>query len=97
MLPEVSKRYISNVMLDGRFTELYAQAVIGEKETKELLIDFEREYSQVTKESNVDAIAQSLQKKTNRASILAQLRERKSETTQLESEKKSKGRNDHER
>ena len=81
-LPEASQSFIFNVMIDGRFAELYAQTVIGEKETKELLIEFERDHPRVTKESNVDAIAESLQKKTNRASVLAQLRERKSDTMQ---------------
>ena len=52
-----------------------AQTVAGEKETKELLLQFEQDYPGVTKESNVDAIAGTLQKKTNRASVLAQLRE----------------------
>ena len=79
-LPESSQNFITNVMLDGRFTELYTQTVIGEKETKKLLIEFEQNYPKVSKENNVDTIAENLQRKTNRASVLAQLRERKSET-----------------
>lgn len=73
-LPEASQAFIENVMRDGLFAQLYAQTVAGEKETKELLLRFEQDYPGVTKESNVDAIARSLQKKTNRASVLAQLR-----------------------
>ena len=48
-LPEVSQNFISNVMRDGHFGELYAQTIIGEKETKELLIKFEQDYPGVTK------------------------------------------------
>lgn len=79
-LPEASQNFISNVMRDGRFNELYAQTIIGEKETHELLIGFEKDYPGVTKEGNVNEIAETLQKKTSRASILAQLREQKAET-----------------
>ena len=79
-LPEASQNFISNVMRDGRFNELYAQTIIGEKETHELLIGFEKDYPGVTKEGNVNEIAETLQKKTSRAYILAQLREQKAET-----------------
>lgn len=76
-LPDVSQAFIQNVMADGRFERLYAQTAQGEKETRELLIQFEQDYPGVTKESNVDAIAGNLQKKADKASILAQLRQRK--------------------
>ena len=78
-LPESSRNFIFNVIQDGRFSELYTQTVIGEKETKELLIGFELDYPGLTKEGNVNIIAANLQKKTNRAAVLAQLRERKLE------------------
>ena len=74
-LPEASQAFIENVMHSGQLAQLYAQTAAGEKETKELLLQFEQDYPGVTKESNVDAIAGALQKKTNRASVLAQLRE----------------------
>lgn len=76
-LSDVSQAFIQNVMADGRFERLYAQTAQGEKETRELLIQFEQDYPGVTKESNVDAIAGNLQKKADKASILAQLRQRK--------------------
>lgn len=74
-LPEASQAFIKNVMYNGDLAQLYAQTTAGEKETKELLLQFEQDYPGVMKESNVDAIAGTLQKKTNRASVLAQLRE----------------------
>ena len=77
-LPESSKAFIENVMKDGRFEELFEQTTQGEKETKDLLVQFEKEHPGVTTKSNVDEIAESLQKKTDRASILAMLRKRKS-------------------
>lgn len=86
-LPEASQRFISNVMRDGRFSELYAQTVIGEKETREILLRFEQDYPGVMKDGNVDSIAENLQKKTNRASVLAKLREGKTEPKQQESAK----------
>ena len=74
-LPEASQAFIENVVRSGQLAQLYKQTAAGEKETKELLIRFEQDYPGVTKQSNVDAIAGTLQKKTNRASVLAQLRE----------------------
>ena len=76
-LPENSQNFIMNVMQDGHFTELFEQAVNGEQETRELLIRFEQDYPGVTKESNVDEIAEKLQKKSDRATVLASLREKK--------------------
>ena len=64
-------------MNDGRFEVLYGQAAIGEEETKELLIRFEKDNPGVTTRSNVDEIAESLQKKTDQASVLAILRKKK--------------------
>ena len=77
-LSDVSQAFIENVMADGRFEQLYVETAQGEKETKELLIRFEKDYPGVTKESNVDAIVGNLQKKADKASILAQLRQKKS-------------------
>lgn len=76
-LPDASRAFIENVMKDGRFELLYDQTAHGEKETRELLVRFEKDYPDVTSRSNVDEIAESLQKKTDRASVLAELRKRK--------------------
>ena len=81
-LPEASRSFIYNVMQDGCFSKLYEQTIICEKETKELLIKFEQEHPGVTKEVNVNEIAGKLQKKSNRASVLAKLREIKQGTEQ---------------
>ena len=64
---------------------------------QELLIGFERDYPGITIEANVNEIAENLQKKTSRASVLAQLRERRPEPKQQEPAKKPKTRNDPER
>jgi hypothetical protein len=75
-LPESSRNFILNVMESGNYQTLYEQTMLGEKETRGLLIQFEHNYPNVTKEANVDNITLHLQKKTDKASILAQLRER---------------------
>ena len=54
-------------------------------------------YSGVTKESNVDKIAGNLQKKVDRASILARLREKKAQTEQIEVANRTEKRDDRER
>ena len=75
-LPESSQAFIENAMKMGSFAELYEQTVSGEKETRELLVQFEQNYPGITRDTNVDTIAGNLQKKSNRASILARLREK---------------------
>ncbi len=81
-LPDSYQSFIENVMQDGRFTELYAQTLLGEQETKNLLVHFEKDYPGVTKEGNVDTIAEHLQQKSNKASILAKLRQKQNQTEQ---------------
>ena len=78
-LAEETRSLIENVMESGHFDQLYEQTARGEQETKELLIQFENNYPGVTKEANVDNIAKSLQKKSDKASILAILRQKKTE------------------
>ena len=93
-LPEASRNFITNIMENGNFEELYAQTVKGEKEAKELLLHFEQDYPGVTKEENVDKIAGTLQRKASKASILAQLREIKAAQEQSERADELKKRNE---
>lgn len=76
-LPEASQSFIDNVMADGHFTQLYTQVSENEKDTKDMLIQFEQDYPGFMKEENVNDIADTLQKKADKASILAQLRKEK--------------------
>ena len=76
-LSDSSQTFIRNVMMRGQFEKLYEQVAQGEKETKRLMIRFEKDYPGVMKSSNVNGIVMTLQKKTDKASIIAQLRERK--------------------
>ena len=87
-LPETSQAFIKNVMEDGRFEELYEQTVSSEKEVGALLVQFEQNYPNVITGKNVNEIAGNLQKKTDRASILAKLREKKAETDQPKTQKR---------
>lgn len=76
-LSDSSRTFIRNIMMRGQFEKLYEQVAQGEKETKKLIIRFEKDYPGVMKSSNVNGIAVTLQKKADKASIIAQLRERK--------------------
>ena len=87
-LPETSQAFIENVMEDGRFEVLYEQTASGEKEVGALLLQFEQNYPNVVTGKNVNEIAGNLQKKTDRASILAKLRERKAEAEQSKAPQK---------
>ena len=97
MLSVPSQAFIENVMQDGRFSELYEQTVSGERETKELLIQFTQDYPGKMNDSNVDEIAGNLQRKTNRASVIAQLQKLKSDVEQQKQNPSPPKRNTRER
>lgn len=81
-LPESSQSFIESVMEDGRFNELFEQTANGEKEVGALLVQFQQNYPNAITANNVEEIVENLQKKTDRASILARLREKKTEADQ---------------
>lgn len=61
--PEDSKPFIEIAIKNGNFEEIYASVKGEEKESKEILIDFEKEYVNVANISNVDDILKSLKAK----------------------------------
>lgn len=61
--PEDSKPFIETAIKNGNFEEIYASVKGEEKESKEILIDFEKEYENVANASNVDDILKSLKAK----------------------------------
>ena len=81
-LPESSQTFIENVMVNGRFEELYEQTASSEKEVGALLIQFEQNYPNTVTDKKVTEIAENLQKKADRATILGELREKKADTDQ---------------
>lgn len=94
VLSETARTFITEVMKNGHFEELYTGVANSEKEAQELLLDFDRKYPGVTKDSNVGDIIKNLQEKKSRPSVLAKLREEKSKitnTTHKTEVKKQKG------
>ena len=61
--PEDSKPFIETAIENGNFKEIYDSVKAEEKESKEILIDFEKEYENVTNASNVDEILKTLKAK----------------------------------
>ena len=96
-LSEHSQAFIENIMADRRFEQLYEQMAKGEQETKGLLIQFEQDYPGVMKEANVDSIAGNLQKKADEASVLAKLRQKRSNDVEATQEKTTRKKIDRER
>lgn len=88
LLSDMSQAFIENVMEDGRFEQLYKRIAQGEQETKELLIQFEKDYPGAAKEANIDAIVVNLQKKADKAYILAKLRQKQTGSADTTPEKK---------
>ncbi|SDZ82600.1 hypothetical protein SAMN02745687_00631 [Lachnospiraceae bacterium NK3A20] len=79
-LSEMSQTFIGNVMANGNFEQLYKETALGEQETRKLLVQFEKNYPGVTKEANVDSIAENLQKKADKVSVLTELRRKKKDS-----------------
>lgn len=61
--PEDSKPFIETAIKNGNFEEIYASVKGEEKESKEILILFEKKYVNVANISNVDDILKSLKAK----------------------------------
>ena len=63
--PKDSKPFIEKALENGDFENVYSSAKIDELESKNILIDFEKEYPQVANESNVNDILKTLKSKRN--------------------------------
>ncbi len=61
--PEDSKQFIENAIKTGGYEEIYQSVKEEEKQSKEMLIEFEEEYKDVANASNVDDILRSLKSK----------------------------------
>ena len=96
-LPESSRNYIGNVMENGDYETLFAKVRAGEQETKTLLIEYEKHAPGVMKQSNVNVIADKLQSKSDRASVLKQLREIQASQSEATLQPAEHDRNEHER
>lgn len=63
--PEDSKSFIENALANGDFENIYTSVKDDEIESKDILINFEKDYPKVAKESNINDILKSLKEKRN--------------------------------
>lgn len=63
--PEDSKPFIENALKNGDFENVYASVKNDEIESKDILVDFEKDYPKVAKESNINDILKTLKEKRN--------------------------------
>ncbi|MDD6799937.1 MAG: hypothetical protein PUE85_05945, partial [Firmicutes bacterium] len=61
--PEDSKPFIENALKNGDFENVYASVKNDEIESKDILVDFEKDYAGVAKESNINDILKTLKEK----------------------------------
>ena len=61
--PEDSKPFIEDALKNGDFENIYATVKNDEIESKDILIDFEKDYPKVAKESNINDILKTLKEK----------------------------------
>ncbi len=62
-LTEISRDFIDNVMKDKQYKELYRSTREKEKETRKLLIRFEKDYPGAAKQESINNIIQNLREK----------------------------------
>jgi len=79
-ISEEARQYIQNVMRQGNYGEMYDTILEEERRTKDLLIEFREHYPGVADTVNVDSIVADLKaKRGSKASILEQVRKKKSQ------------------
>ncbi len=61
--PEHSKGFIEDALKNGDFEKIYSSVKNDEIESKDILIDFEKDYPKVVKESNINDILKALKEK----------------------------------
>lgn len=61
--PEDSKPFIEDALKHGDFENVYRSVKNDEHESKDILIDFEKEYPKVAKESNINDILKTLKER----------------------------------
>ncbi len=61
--PEDSRPFIENAISEGNYEEVYSSVKSEEKDSKEILVTFEKDYPRVTNESNINDILKTLKAK----------------------------------
>ncbi len=64
--PTDSKPFIENAIANGNFEGIYSSVKRDEKESKDILVSFEKDYPKVAKESNINDILKSLKDKKDK-------------------------------
>ena len=64
--PEDSKPFIKDALKNGDFENIYTSVKKDEVESKDILIDFEKDYPKVAKESNINDILKTLKEKRSK-------------------------------
>ena len=67
MLPEKSMQLIDKAFEDGDFEALYNQSREDEREAKEILVEFEKEYPSALKTENIDSVLEKIKRKRDAA------------------------------
>ena len=62
-LPEISRQFIDDTYTDGDFRSVYKIILENEKHSKEILLNFEKDYPNSLKEENISAILEKAKQK----------------------------------
>ncbi len=71
--PEISKNFIEETINNGDYDKVYAEILNNEKKSKDILIQFEKDYPGRANDDNIDEILKALEKKRERPSVSTEL------------------------
>ena len=65
-LPATSKKFIDDAFTDGDYERVYREIRENEKQSKEILLDFEKDYPNTLKEENIGSILEKAKQRRQR-------------------------------
>ena len=65
-IPDHAKEFIQDALSNGNYNDIYASVSDEERRSKNILVDFQKEYPGVTTESNVNDILRTLKEKKSK-------------------------------
>ena len=75
-IPADSAAFIRDAMQNGNFAAVYEEVRAGERQAKDLMVQFQQDYPGIMKQENAEDILKNLQRREDsRTSILAQLKQ----------------------
>lgn len=64
-IPDIARKFIEDAVQSGDYKQVYCEIRENEKHSKDILLDFNKEYPEVLNESNIDSILEQARQRLN--------------------------------